>query len=180
MLVFVGTRMATERVAHKLSLEGFHAAPLHGEMSQGGRDGVLSDFRLKRLRVLVTTDLAARGLDIAGLPLVVNYDLPRAAADHVHRIGRTGRGGAAGTAISFVTPAGENHFRLIEKRQQQRVPREVLPGFEPTEVAPPPPVDEHGGTGGIKGRRPSKKDKLRAAAAEAAAKGVTPPVNKRR
>ncbi len=166
VLVFVGTRMATERVAHKLSLEGLHAAPLHGEMSQGGRDAVLSDFRLKRLRVLVTTDLAARGLDIAGLPLVVNYDLPRAADDHVHRIGRTGRGGAAGTAISFVPPAGEAHFRLIEKRQQQRVPREVLPGFEPTEVAPPPPVD---GNGGIKGRRPSKKDKLRAAAAAAAA-----------
>ncbi|MGY0196840.1 DEAD/DEAH box helicase [Leptothrix sp. BB-4] len=166
VLVFVGTRMATERVAHKLSLEGFDAAPLHGEMSQGGRDAVLADFRLKRLRVLVTTDLAARGLDIAGLPLVVNYDLPRAAADHVHRIGRTGRGGAAGTAISFVTPAGEAHFRLIEKRQQQRVPREVLPGFEPTEVAPPPPVD---GTGGIKGRRPSKKDKARAAAVAAAA-----------
>ncbi len=164
VLVFVGTRMATERVAHKLSLEGLHAAPLHGEMSQGGRDAVLSDFRLKRLRVLVTTDLAARGLDIAGLPLVVNYDLPRAADDHVHRIGRTGRGGAAGTAISFVPPAGEAHFRLIEKRQQQRVPREVLPGFEPTEVAPPPPVD---GNGGIKGRRPSKKDKLRAAAAAA-------------
>ncbi len=169
VLVFVGTRMATERVAHKLSLEGLHAAPLHGEMSQGGRDAVLSDFRLKRLRVLVTTDLAARGLDIAGLPLVVNYDLPRAAADHVHRIGRTGRGGAAGTAISFVSPAGENHFRLIEKRQQQRVPREVLPGFEPTEVAPPPPVDAATGTGGIKGRRPSKKDKARAAAAAAAA-----------
>ncbi len=168
VLVFVGTRMATERVAHKLSLEGLHAAPLHGEMSQGGRDAVLSDFRLRRLRVLVTTDLAARGLDIAGLPLVVNYDLPRAAADHVHRIGRTGRGGAAGTAISFVPPAGEAHFRLIEKRQQQRVPREVLPGFEPTEVAPPPPVD---GNGGIKGRRPSKKDKLRAAAAAEAGAG---------
>ncbi|MDP4302358.1 DEAD/DEAH box helicase [Leptothrix discophora] len=171
VLVFVGTRMATERVAHKLSLEGLHAAPLHGEMSQGARDAVLADFRLKRLRVLVTTDLAARGLDIAGLPLVVNYDLPRAAADHVHRIGRTGRGGTAGTAISFVTPAGEAHFRVIEKRQQQRVPREVLPGYEPTEVAPPPPVD---GNGGIKGRRPSKKDKLRAAATAAAAGGSGP------
>ena len=93
----------------------------------------------------------------------VNYDLARSPADHRHRIGRTGRAGEAGLAISFVTPATEAHFRLIEKRQGLRVAREVLPGFEPREAAPPPktPTDGHGG---IKGRRKSRKDKLREAA----------------
>jgi superfamily II DNA/RNA helicase len=115
--------------------------------------------------------MAARGLHIDALPLVVNYDLPRAAEDHVHRIGRTGRAGGQGDAVSFVTPAGEAHFRLIEKRQGQRVPRETVAGFEPTAAAP---VREQGaGTGldpngGVKGRRKSKKDKLREAAAQSA------------
>jgi superfamily II DNA/RNA helicase len=95
----------------------------------------------------------------------VNYDLPRAAEDHVHRIGRTGRAGAVGEAVSFITPESESHFRLIEKRQGLRVPRETLPGFEaaPSEIA----QSALSGTGldpngGVKGKRPSKKDKLRA------------------
>jgi len=119
---------------------------------------------------VVATDLAARGLDIARLPVVVNYDLPRSPTDYVHRIGRTGRAGESGLAISFVTPASEAHFRLIEKRQDRRVPRERIEGFEPTEVAPP--LVDASGTGGIKGTRPSKKDKLRAAQAAAAAEAA--------
>ena len=91
---------------------------------------------------------------------MVNYDLPRSAVDYVHRIGRTGRAGASGLAVSFVTPASEAHWHLIEKRQGLSLPLEVVPGLEPTEVAP---VSEAGG--GMKGKRPSKKDKLRAAAA---------------
>ena len=160
VLVFVATRHATEHVARKLAERGVPAVPLHGEMSQSQRSGVLAGFKEGDWDVLVTTDLAARGIHIPGLEVVVNYDLPRSADDYVHRIGRTGRAGAEGVAISFVSAATEAHFRLIEKRQQRRVEREQVAGFEPVEV-----VEAVAGTGGIKGKRPSKKDKLRAAAA---------------
>lgn len=165
VLVFVATRHATEQVARKLRERGVPAAALHGEMSQGQRTDVLAGFKEGRWEVLLTTDLAARGIHIPALEVVVNYDLPRSADDYVHRIGRTGRAGAAGVAISFTTAATEAHFRLIEKRHAMALPREQVPGFEPTEDAPPLRADA--GTGGIKGRRPSKKDKLRAAAATA-------------
>lgn len=169
VLVFVATRYATEHVARKLASRGVQAAPLHGEMSQSQRTRVLQDLREGALDVLVTTDLAARGIDIPGLGVVVNYDLPRSADDYVHRIGRTGRAGARGTAVSFVSAATEAHMRLIEKRQDVRLVREQVAGFEPVETEPPPRADA--GTGGIKGKRPSKKDKLRAAAAKARAEG---------
>jgi ATP-dependent RNA helicase RhlE len=170
-LVFAATQYTTEHVADKLRRAGISAAAFHGDMSQGARVGTLEEFKAGRLQVLVATDMAARGLHIDALPLVVNYDLPRAAEDHVHRIGRTGRAGGQGDAVSFVTPAGEAHFRLIEKRQGQRVPRETVPGFEPTAAAPP--REQGAGTGldpngGVKGRRKSKKDKLREAAAQSA------------
>jgi superfamily II DNA/RNA helicase len=160
VLVFVATRYASEHVADKLRRTGIEAASLHGELSQGARTGALADFAAGRLQVLVATDLAARGIDIARLPVVVNYDLPRSAADYVHRIGRTARAGASGLAVSFISGDTEAHFRLIEKRQGRRVARERIPGFEPREAAAAPP-----GTGGIKGKRKSKKDKLREAAA---------------
>ncbi|HEX8406287.1 MAG TPA: helicase-related protein, partial [Duganella sp.] len=109
----------------------------------------------------------ARGIDIARLPAVVNYDLPRSAVDYTHRIGRTGRAGESGVAISFVSAETEQHFRLIEKRQDILLPREQIPGFEPVETLAPPPADSVTDTvnGGIKGKRKSKKDKLREAAA---------------
>ncbi len=110
--------------------------------------------------MLVATDVAARGIDIAALPVVVNYDLPRSAVDYLHRIGRTGRAGEAGTAVSFVTAESEAHFRLIEKRHHLRLDRERLPGFEPVDVAVPP-HEAHDPHGGVKGKRKSKKDKLR-------------------
>jgi ATP-dependent RNA helicase RhlE len=166
-LVFVATRYATEHVARKLSDAGIPAAALHGEMSQGARTDVLDAFKAGRTDVLVTTDLAARGIDIPALEAVVNYDLPRSPTQYVHRIGRTGRAGAAGVAVSFVSAATAAHFRLIESRQEITVPREQVPGFEPVEQAPPPEK----GAGGIKGKRPSKKDKLRAAAARARGEG---------
>ena len=149
-------------MAEKLYKAGIYASPFHGGLSQGARKQVLQEFKDERWQVVVTTDLAARGIDIAQLPAVVNFDLPRSAVDYVHRIGRTGRAGESGVAISFITADAEAHFRLIEKRQGRAVPREQIPGFEPTQSPPgtPPP-----GTGGIKGKRPSKKDKLRAAAA---------------
>jgi superfamily II DNA/RNA helicase len=166
VLVFVATRHAADHVSAKLRARGVQAAPLHGEMSQGGRTDVLRGFKEGEWKVLVTTDLAGRGIDIPGLDVVVNYDLPRSADDYVHRIGRTGRAGAAGLAISFSSAATEAHLRLIEKRNGLALAREQVAGFEPVETAPPPRDDA--GSGGIKGRRPSKKDKLRAAAAKGA------------
>jgi superfamily II DNA/RNA helicase len=160
VLVFVATRYATEHVADKLRRSGIEAWALHGDLSQGARTKALADFAAGRSRVLVATDLAARGIDIVGLPVVVNYDLPRAAVDHVHRIGRTARAGASGLAVSFVSAGTEAHFRLIEKRQGARVARETVAGFEPRETAAPAPP----GGGGVKGKRKSKKDKLREAA----------------
>jgi ATP-dependent RNA helicase RhlE len=165
VLVFVATRYASEHVADKLRRHGLAAAAFHGELSQGARTRVLADFHGGALQVLLATDMAARGLHIPGLPVVVNYDLPRSADDHVHRIGRTARAGAAGLAVSFVSAATEAHFRLIEKRQGQRVPRERIAGFEPKDAAPAPSAVDPHGVGGIKGRRKSKKDKLREAAA---------------
>ena len=165
-IVFVGTRYSAERVAEKLYKNGVYASPFHGEMSQGARTQALDEFKTGRWDLLICTDLAARGIDIPDMPVVVNYDLPRSADDYTHRIGRTGRAGASGLAISFVTPASEAHFRLIEKRQGLHLPREVLAGFEPTDAAPvSSAVLDPKGTGGVKGKRPSKKDKLRAQAA---------------
>ena len=175
VLVFVATQYAAEHVAEKLYRAKVFATPFHGGLAQGARTQILDEFKAERWQVVVTTDLAARGIDIAQLPVVVNYDLPRSSVDYVHRIGRTGRAGAAGLAVSFVMPASQAHWNLIEKRQNLTLPLETVPGFEPVEVAPPPAPGSHDGTGGIKGQRPSKKDKLRAAqaAAEAAAAAAT-------
>ncbi len=178
VLVFVATQYAAEHVAEKLYKAGIYASPFHGGLSQGARNQVLQEFKDERWQVVVTTDLAARGIDIAQLPAVVNYDLPRSAVDYVHRIGRTGRAGETGVAVSFVTADAEAHFRLIEKRQHLTIPREQIAGFEPTETAAPASVTDPQGTGGIKGKRPSKKDKLRAAAAAAAA-GSAPDAHKK-
>ncbi len=167
VLVFVATQYATEHVADKLRQAGIAAAALHGRLSQGRRRQVLADFQGGALNVLVATDLAARGIDVAALAVVVNHDLPRSVVDYTHRIGRTGRAGAQGLAVSFVcadAAGSEAHFRLLEKRLQQRVAREQVAGFEPAAVAAPPATIDP--TGGIKGRRKSKKDKLREAKAQ--------------
>jgi len=168
VLVFVATKYAAEHVADKLQRAGLHVGAFHGEFSQGTRSQLLADFKAGRLQVLVATDVAARGIDIAGLPAVVNYDLPRSAVDYTHRIGRTGRAGESGTAISFVTADSEAHFRLIENRNDLRIVREVVAGFEPTELPAPVSAVTDTVNGGVKGARKSKKDKLREAAAMAA------------
>jgi superfamily II DNA/RNA helicase len=165
VLVFVATTHAAEHVSAKLRAAGINALALHGKLSQGARTRALDMFRASSVHVLVATDLAARGLDITGLPAVINYDLPRSPNDYVHRIGRTGRAGERGVAISFITGEMHAHFALIEKRHHAYVARERIAGFEPTEA--PAPVST---TGGVKGRRKSKKDKLREAAARDAAK----------
>lgn len=177
VLVFVATRYATEHVAAKLNAAGLRAAALHGELSQGARTGALADFRSGAVRVLVATDMASRGLHIEQLPAVVNYELARSPATHIHRVGRTARQGAAGVAVSFIAaddPPQEAHFRLIEKRQAKRVAREQVPGFEPAALPakapagdqPDDPATPRKGldpNGGVKGRRKSRKDKLREA-----------------
>lgn len=164
VLVFVATQYTADHVADKLRRNGIRASAFHGDLSQGARSELLADFKNSAIQVLVATDLAARGLDIVQLPVVVNYDLPRSATDYTHRIGRTARAGEAGVAISFVTAETQAHFQLIEKRNRLHLAREHIPGFEPTELAPPPTP----GTGGIKGRRKSKKDHLREAASRQA------------
>ena len=161
VLVFVATQHSSEVVAAKLRVAGIAAEPFHGQLSQGKRQQVLADFKAHRVKVVLATDLAARGLDIEKLPAVINFDLPRSAVDYTHRIGRTGRAGEEGLAISFVTPESLAHWALIEKRHAVKLDKETLLGYEATApVAPQGP-----GNGGIKGKRPSKKDKLRQLAA---------------
>ena len=163
VLVFVGSIREGDRLAGALRRSGIAVQALHGDLSQGRRVRTLQAFKDGELQVLVATDVAARGIDIAGLPVVVNHEPPRSPADYLHRIGRTGRAGAAGLAVSFVEAAALAHWRLICRRHGLRLEPEVVPGFEPQEEAPAAsPVAD--GNGGIKGRRPSKKDRLRAAA----------------
>jgi superfamily II DNA/RNA helicase len=163
VLVFVATKYATEHVARKLRQAALVATAIHGDLSQSARREALADFQAGRVQVLLATDLAARGIDIPRLPVVVNFDLPRSAVDYTHRIGRTGRAGESGLAISFVSASTHAHFRLIEKRHGVTLPREEIEGFEPVETDVPVPA-----AGGVKGKRKSKKDKLREARGRAA------------
>jgi ATP-dependent RNA helicase RhlE len=135
-LVFVATKYATEHIALKLQRLGFAARALNGDLSQGARTQALADFKAGRVQVLIATDVAARGIDVVDLAAVVNFDLPRSTVDYVHRIGRTGRAGASGVAVSFVSAATEAHFRLIEKRNRFRLERERVGGFEPARQEP--------------------------------------------
>jgi superfamily II DNA/RNA helicase len=165
VLVFVASQYAADHLARKLHQGDVFATSFHGGLSQGVRQQTLREFKERRWDVIVTTDLAARGLHIDQLPVVVNFDLPRSPVDHTHRIGRTGRAGASGLAISFVSAATLAQWRLIQKRLGLDLPLEQVPGFEPQEAAPAPGATAAPDGGGIKGKRPSKKDKLRAAAA---------------
>ena len=167
VLVFVASQRTSENLAQKLAKAGFQAEALHGDLGQGRRSRVLQGFAEGRVKWLVATDVAARGIDIAGLPLVINYDLPRSTEDYLHRIGRSGRAGAQGMAISLLTETNQAHLRLIEKRHRLQLPREVVDGFEPQAAAPSAAGTPVTGAdnGGIKGKRPSKKDRLRAAQA---------------
>jgi ATP-dependent RNA helicase RhlE len=167
VLVFVATKHGADHVAVKLQRAGLSAAALHGDLSQGTRTRILDEFKDQQLQILVATDLAARGIDIPELAAVVNYDLPRSPAEYLHRIGRTGRAGHSGVALSFINGTTAPHFDLIERRHRLSLTHEVVPGFEPVEEALPP-SNPHGG---VKGKRKSKKDKLREAAARDALAG---------
>jgi ATP-dependent RNA helicase RhlE len=131
VLVFTRTKHGANRLAEQLIKDGIESAAIHGNKSQGARTRALSGFKTGEVRVLVATDIAARGLDIEQLPHVVNYELPNVPADYVHRIGRTGRAGSTGEAISLVSPDENAFLADIERLIKRKLPREVVPGFEP-------------------------------------------------
>ena len=162
VLVFVRSKRAAHNLATKLQRNRINAEAFHGDLSQSERTSVLTDFRNRITHVLIATDIAARGIDIQGLSTVINYDLPRSPVDYIHRIGRTGRAGAEGVAITFVGHSDKGHFELIEKRTHVEVEREQILGFELTGEAPV----KQKGQAPIKGKRPNKRDKARAAALE--------------
>ncbi|WP_415898676.1 DEAD/DEAH box helicase [Neptuniibacter sp. QD48_11] len=176
ILIFVASKRTANNVEMKLYRSGIQAKTLHGDLTQKERNQALQEFKSGECKILIATDLAARGIDIPNLPCVLNYDLPRAAADYVHRIGRTARAGEIGEAISFVDHEGDAHFKLIEKRTQQKIPREQIEGFERSKEVPKEVLAKKG-KAPVKGKRKSKKDKLREAAA-AEKKGIVNPWKK--
>ena len=144
VLVFSRTKHGANRVADRLNKEGLAAAAIHGNKSQGARTRALQGFKQGDVRVLVATDIAARGIDIHQLPHVVNLDLPNVAEDYVHRIGRTGRAGETGHAISLVAAEEALLLKAIERLTGEVLRKEPVKGFEPT-VLSAPPLDLSGG-----------------------------------
>ena len=130
-IVFTATKRAADDLASSLNEQGFSVAALHGDMKQGARTRTLQSLRKGGLRVLVATDVAARGIDVQGISHVINYDLPRAAEDYVHRIGRTGRAGKNGIAISLANVREHFQVKLIERFTSQPIPVSVIEGLEP-------------------------------------------------
>ena len=137
VLVFMRTKHGANKLTKKLLQSGISAAAIHGNKSQGARTKALSNFKSNDIRILVATDIAARGLDIPLLPHVVNYELPNVPEDYVHRIGRTGRAGASGEAISLVCSEETEYLKEIEKLLGTKLADEIIEGFEPTDNAPP-------------------------------------------
>ena len=150
VLVFTRTKHGANRLCEKLAKSGISAGAIHGNKSQNARTKALEGFKKNKIRVLVATDIAARGLDIPLLPHVVNYELPNMPADYVHRIGRTGRAGASGEALSLVCGEERDYLRDIEKLLGEKMPTEVLEGFEIKEslANSKPESRQQGGRGG--------------------------------
>ncbi|HVL76828.1 MAG TPA: DEAD/DEAH box helicase, partial [Noviherbaspirillum sp.] len=140
VLVFTRTKHGANKLVEQLEKDGIPAMAIHGNKSQSARTRALSEFKDGKLQVLVATDIAARGIDIEELPHVVNYDLPNVPEDYVHRIGRTGRAGAQGEAVSLVCVDEHDMLKGIEKLIKRQLPREVVPGFEPDPNATPQPI----------------------------------------
>lgn len=136
VMVFTSTKETAEHLHRELQLDGLKASVFHGDKSQGARNKALDEFKQGQLRILIATDLAARGLDIQALPLVINFELPPEPEDYVHRVGRTGRAGMAGHAISFVSPNEQALLTAVETLVAQNLVTQVLPGYE--EGAPLP------------------------------------------
>ena len=130
-IVFTATKRDADTLADNLSAQGHEASALHGDMNQRERTRTLTKLRHGRLRILVATDVAARGIDVAGITHVINFDLPKFAEDYVHRIGRTGRAGASGIAVSFASGKDSVHLKKIERFTGHRITSHTIPGLEP-------------------------------------------------
>jgi ATP-dependent RNA helicase RhlE len=148
VLVFTRTKHGANKLVEQLGKDGIGALAIHGNKSQSARTRALTEFKDGTLQVLVATDIAARGIDIDQLPYVVNYDLPNVPEDYVHRIGRTGRAGATGQAVSLVCVDEHDMLKDIEKLIKQSLPRQVIAGFEPDPNAKPQPIQLRSGAPG--------------------------------
>ena len=157
VLVFMANKRATDNIAVKFRKYGFEAASFNGDLDQELRYETLEAFKTRKVNILFATDIAARGLDIEDIECIINYDLPRSPADYIHRIGRTARAGKSGEAISFIDYETQDHFKLIEKRSEIKLIREQIEGFELLGEAP----KKQKGPAPVKGKKKSKKDKLR-------------------
>src|ERR1700744_5706556 len=157
VLVFTRTKHGANRLAEQLTKDGISSLAIHGNKSQSARTRALAEFKDQTLQVLVATDIAARGIDIDQLPHVVNYDLPNVPEDYVHRIGRTGRAGASGEAISLVGGDELQLLKDIEKLGKRPVPQEVIAGFEPDPTAKPEPIQRRSQGGGGGGGRQQRE-----------------------
>ncbi|MGL4711216.1 MAG: DEAD/DEAH box helicase [Shewanella sp.] len=135
-LIFVSAKNTCNHLAQKLSKRGITAEVFHGDKAQGARTRVLDGFKNGEISVLIATDIAARGIDIDKLPVVINFDLPRSPADYMHRIGRSGRAGEAGLAVTLISHEDFHHFGVIEKKNQLKLVREQIVGFEADEAIP--------------------------------------------
>lgn len=131
-IVFSATKRDADNIARELRSSGYSAAALHGDMKQPARNRTITDMRRGKIRLLVATDVAARGLDVTGISHVINFDLPKFAEDYVHRIGRTGRAGASGIAISFVSRSEVECLKRIERYIGESIPHHVIDGLEPS------------------------------------------------
>jgi len=136
VLVFSRTKHGANKLVRQLDAAGINAAPIHGNKSQAARTKALADFKSGKIRILVATDIAARGLDIEQMPQVVNFDLPNVPEDYIHRIGRTGRAGATGQAVSLVSADEFQQLSDIERLIKQLLPRKLVDGFEPVHDLP--------------------------------------------
>jgi ATP-dependent RNA helicase RhlE len=153
VLVFTRTKHGANRLATQLDKDGITAAAIHGNKSQGARTKALADFKAGKVRVLVATDIAARGLDIDQLPHVVNFELPNVPEDYVHRIGRTGRAGNEGEALSLVCIDEHKHLKDIERLLKREIPSVVIPGFEPDPRIKAEPINQGRGNKPSNARR---------------------------
>ena len=147
VLVFTRTKHGANKLCKKMISSGISAAAIHGNKSQGARTKALAGFKNNSVRVLVATDIAARGLDIPLLPHVVNFELPNVSEDYVHRIGRTGRAGASGIAMSLVSADETSYLANIEKLVNLKIPVEIVEGFEPDPNASTEPIKQGQGRG---------------------------------
>ena len=145
VLVFTRTKHLANRLSQQLERDGLSATAIHGNKSQGARTRALADFKRGKIRVLVATDIAARGLDIELLPHVVNFELPNVPEDYIHRIGRTGRAGQDGQAVSLVCVDEKKLLADIERLLEQNIEKVVIEGYEPDESIKPVPIKNGGG-----------------------------------